>query len=244
MALPVVFNTVTVYDDFIDLKGRPLSGTVSFAGHVMRTTVLDGPTIVPVAETATIDPATGRFSIDLPASNDPDITPDDTYTVTQNLAGVEPLLASRTPFDITVDYRLTSVRLRTIAPVGDVVAGAAYLTEIRGNQLYLPLNDSTPAVIRYTNGAYPLRSTVTSSLTRTVIYIGPVAPSGAVASVDVWWSTVAGSGGTTTTSSALYPSMTLYPSLTLYPTSTAAAPGALTPSAALYPTGALFPKAA
>lgn len=54
---------------------------------------------------------------------------------------------------------------------------------------------TAPAIIRYNTGSssYPSRGTVTSDTNRTVIWIGPTAPSigggGAVNDVDVWWKT-------------------------------------------------------
>jgi hypothetical protein len=54
---------------------------------------------------------------------------------------------------------------------------------------------SAPAFIRYDTGAsaYPTRGSVTSDTNRTVIWIGPTAPSiggsGAINDVDVWWKT-------------------------------------------------------
>lgn len=54
---------------------------------------------------------------------------------------------------------------------------------------------SATAFIRYNTGSssYPTRGSVTSDTNRTVIWIGPVAPSiggsGAINDVDVWWKT-------------------------------------------------------
>lgn len=54
---------------------------------------------------------------------------------------------------------------------------------------------SAPAFIRYDTGSssYPARTTATGDANRTVIWIGPVAPSiggnGAINDIDVWWKT-------------------------------------------------------
>ena len=52
---------------------------------------------------------------------------------------------------------------------------------------------TAPAFVRYNGSSWPARATATADATRTVIWIGSVAPSiggsGAVNGVDVWWKT-------------------------------------------------------
>ena len=145
MALPDVFNTRGVYDDFIDLLGRPALGEARFASHVTRWTTLDGPSIlavdivVPIITTQTIfvrpdgseqTLTTGRFSVDLPLSVDPDIVQEDTYTVTLSLIDGDGKLRRQDPYDIKlVAGDGQPVRLRNLAPAGPVDPTVAYLTD-------------------------------------------------------------------------------------------------------------------
>ncbi|HSX32713.1 MAG TPA: hypothetical protein VLF91_00025 [Candidatus Saccharimonadales bacterium] len=81
----------------------------------------------------------------------------------------------------------------TAANVGADASGAAATAQTNA-QSYTDTQIATgPAFILYGGGTYAARSTVTSSSTRVVIWIGPVAPtvggSGAVDGVDVWWRT-------------------------------------------------------
>lgn len=78
----------------------------------------------------------------------------------------------------------------------DTTASTAQTTAQTNAQTYTDTQTaSSPAFILYNvgGGNYPNRNTVTSSSTRVVIWIGPVAPSvggiGAVDNVDVWWRT-------------------------------------------------------
>lgn len=78
-------NYITVTGKYEDYQGNPLSGSISF---MPSTVLLDfGADVImmPVTFTATLS-GTGSFSIDLPATNDPDITPVGwTYTVQENV---------------------------------------------------------------------------------------------------------------------------------------------------------------
>ncbi len=78
----------------------------------------------------------------------------------------------------------------------DTTASTAQTTAQTNAQTYTDTQVATsPAFILYNVGSasYANRSTATSSSTRVVIWIGPVAPSvggnGAVDNVDVWWRT-------------------------------------------------------
>ena len=57
------------------------------------------------------------------------------------------------------------------------------------------VSDYVPALLRYDTGAssYPVRSTATSSPSRTVIWVGPIEPTVggnyAVSGIDIWWKT-------------------------------------------------------
>ena len=87
----------------------------------------------------------------------------------------------------------------TASDVGADAAGAASTAQANAQSAAQTYTDTkvatSPAYIQYdtSSSAYPARSTATSSSTRVVIWIGPVAPSvggsGAVNNVDVWWRT-------------------------------------------------------
>lgn len=94
--------------------------------------------------------------------------------------------------NVTIDSSgaVTSVNSETgavtldAADVGADVSGAAAAVAA-----------TAPAIIRYNTGtsSYPTRASTTSDTNRTVIWIGPSAPSiggsGAVNDIDVWWKT-------------------------------------------------------
>lgn len=81
------------------------------------------------------------------------------------------------------------------ADVGADASGAATTAQTNAEGYTDTQVATAPAFILYNTGgaSYPFRSTVTSSATRVVIWIGPVAPAvggnGAVDGVDVWWRT-------------------------------------------------------
>lgn len=76
MALTPNWNIINVTATYVDYSGNPLSGTVTFTPQI-PTDAKDGvykQIIVPLAITATLD-GSGHISVNLPASDDPDITP-------------------------------------------------------------------------------------------------------------------------------------------------------------------------
>jgi hypothetical protein len=83
----------------------------------------------------------------------------------------------------------------TAASVGADASGAATTAQTNAATYTDTQIATSPAFISYNTGtsSYPSRTTVTSSSTRVVIWIGPTAPSvggtGAVDGVDVWWRT-------------------------------------------------------
>lgn len=83
------FDTVNLHGQFIGFDGAPIGGTVSFTPRAnrmvdlgARTTIIGRPRVV------TLDNS-GSFSVDLPATDDPDINVSFTYQVTENFAGGE-----------------------------------------------------------------------------------------------------------------------------------------------------------
>ena len=150
MALPANFNTLILYDDFIDNPtGRPLLGTGSIQGHKVRREVNSGLNLIPVARTFAITSTVvvlagetltvGHFEVVVPLSVDPDLTNPDTYTVTLNLTGPDPLLAAVGPFEILLTADLgPRVRLTDLLPAAPINAtSAAFLTMTAADARYV-----------------------------------------------------------------------------------------------------------
>ena len=150
MALPANFNTITLFDDFIDNpNGRPVLGTLTIRPHNVRREVNSGLNLIPVARTVTLTPTvvvlagetltTGHFEVDVPLSVDADLTNPDTYTITMALTGVDPLLATVGPFEILLTAGLgTRVRLTDLLPAAPITpASAAFLTTIAADARYV-----------------------------------------------------------------------------------------------------------
>lgn len=91
MALPGNLSTVEVTGRYIDASGAAVRGSVTFT---LDTPLLDAgasTVIIETSYTVALD-ATGSFSVDLPATNDSDVTPTGwTWTLTPNFAGADPL---------------------------------------------------------------------------------------------------------------------------------------------------------
>lgn len=90
MALPSSINRVEVRGAYVDLLGNPVSGYLEFS--ISPAALIAIPELVfvmPLLLTADIDSDTGRVSIALPATDDPDVTPTAfTYQVVERLVGV------------------------------------------------------------------------------------------------------------------------------------------------------------
>lgn len=67
----MAFGTTTVVGKYEHLDGTPVTGTVSFTGKVVVTSASDKTVIVPTTVQAKL--VQGSFSVELPATNDPDI---------------------------------------------------------------------------------------------------------------------------------------------------------------------------
>jgi hypothetical protein len=84
--MPLAGNvtTRTVQGTFVTYSGTPASGSVSFTISSVLTNAGANQIIVPSTITATLD-GSGSFSVQLVATNDPDLSPGFTYTVTENI---------------------------------------------------------------------------------------------------------------------------------------------------------------
>lgn len=114
MALPVDYDTVPVRGKYVYLDGTPAAGNVKFTGKQLAVSGSTDTIVVPNAITATLD-ANGQFTVNLPATNDPDILPNGwTYTVTENLVAG----GGRTfDIDVPIEAKTTGIDLSEVAPV-------------------------------------------------------------------------------------------------------------------------------
>lgn len=81
--LPVEYDKVTVSGRYVYLDGKPVVGSVEFRGKIVQVADASGDLIVPTTLIAFLDQS-GYFSIDLPATDDPDLSnPGWTYKVTE-----------------------------------------------------------------------------------------------------------------------------------------------------------------
>jgi hypothetical protein len=118
-------NTVTVVGKYVLLNGQAASGTVTFKSTTVLVDAAAHEVVMPVDITASLD-GTGSISLDLPATNDPDISPSNfTYTVVENITGT----TGRT-YSIQVPYNTSgNLDLSTIAPVSPSSGGSTYVLQ-------------------------------------------------------------------------------------------------------------------
>ncbi|MFE9865860.1 glycosyl hydrolase family 28-related protein [Streptomyces sp. NPDC005506] len=116
MALPANISTVTVFGRYIDFTGSPMQGTVTFTPSQKYVTDPSADVLIFSAPLVANLDDTGAFSIEIPATDDPDVIPDGfTWAVTEAFNRK----AGRTPFSISVpmDTPDPGIDLVTVAPV-------------------------------------------------------------------------------------------------------------------------------
>lgn len=93
-------DLVTVTGKYYKMDGTSATGTVTFTpSTVLKNTAAD-EIIYPFPFVVNLD-ASGSFSVQLPATDDPDIEPNDwSYVVTESIVGSS---ATRT-YDLTIPY--------------------------------------------------------------------------------------------------------------------------------------------
>jgi hypothetical protein len=109
MALPGNLTTVEVTGRYIDASGAAVRGSVTFT---LDTPLLDAGAstyIIETEYTVALD-ATGSFAVNLPATNDVDVTPTGwTWTLTPNFDGADPIT-------FALPTNLTTVDITTLSP--------------------------------------------------------------------------------------------------------------------------------
>jgi len=113
MALPVNVGKGTVIGTFVDSSGIAATGQITFTpspARLLDATSSPPTTILPKTVTANL--VAGAFSVDLLATNDPDVNPSGfTYLVAFQLSGVTvPSFSISVPEGVTVD-------LATVSPI-------------------------------------------------------------------------------------------------------------------------------
>lgn len=114
MSLPIDYDTVTVKGRYVYLDGSPASGQIKFTGKVVTTSTATDTIIVPNTIVATLD-AAGQFSVQVPATDDPDVQPNGwTYQVQETLTGG----GGRTyNIEVPISAQLTGIDLSDVAPL-------------------------------------------------------------------------------------------------------------------------------
>lgn len=123
MALPVSLDTITVTGQFIKNDGTPQAGSVTFTTTQLLQSGVEDLFITPGTYSATLD-GTGAFSLDLPATNDPDWVPQGyTYQLDIVLQGFSRMFTLSIPWTApggTLD-------LADVLPNTDINAPATYV---------------------------------------------------------------------------------------------------------------------
>lgn len=107
-------SLVVVHGQAVTLNGRAARGKVTFASSAQLTDTTTGQAIFPVPQVVSFNNS-GSFSIALPATNDPDISPVGwVYQVTVAVTG-----APKRSFQLAVPYDAESIDLFAAAPSDD-----------------------------------------------------------------------------------------------------------------------------
>ncbi len=81
-------NLITVTGKYLLLNGTPAKGVVTFVPSTVLLDMVANEIVYPVEIDATLSNTTGTFSIQLPATDDTDLSPIHwTYTVTEKITG-------------------------------------------------------------------------------------------------------------------------------------------------------------
>lgn len=111
MPLPVDYNTVNVTGRYTYLDGTPAVGSVRFTGKTVAISDATDTVILPSTVVATL--VDGAFSIQLPATDDPDVVPNGwTYEVEERFTN-----GGGRKFEIDVPVAATRIDLSEVAPV-------------------------------------------------------------------------------------------------------------------------------
>lgn len=126
VALPSNLTTVEVTGRYVDHNGSPVRGSVTFDTDYYVLDAGENVVVIEAPITANLD-ATGSFSVDLIATDDPDMTPTGwTWTLTPNFQGAFPLeFALPASLAPTTDITVLSPALPNPDPVYSYVLVSA-----------------------------------------------------------------------------------------------------------------------
>lgn len=125
MPLPVDYNTVPVFCKYAYLDGTVPTGTVKFKGKGVAVSDAHNTVIMPTE--ITVDLVDGEFTVNLPATDDPDIQPNGwTYTVTEqfNKGGERPAFE----IDVPIASLPGGIDLSEVAPAPADSNPSAFVT--------------------------------------------------------------------------------------------------------------------
>ena len=201
MALPVDLTTVRVTGSFVDAQGASATGIVTFTLSSTLTDRNNKVLVVPTPIAAVL--VGGSFAVDLPATDDPDLTPrNNYYTVTIavtgltrtfimiapylatsaiDLSSVLPVLAAD-PNPIYLQLRLDSLTDLNLSGLADGYTISYDGTAHAWKVVPSATSPRTPAVLLEASGIYPPRPAGLS----VVIFEGPDDPTSSAFDGDVW----------------------------------------------------------
>lgn len=120
MALPSNLQTVTVTGKYVDFQGNPKTGSVIFTSDVVLNDPSQSVMVVPVAKEVVLD-NTGAFTVTLPATNDPDVSPIGfVYHVKETFAGGR-------AYDVEFPYTTVTYDLSAVAPAQSITQVATFI---------------------------------------------------------------------------------------------------------------------
>lgn len=191
MPLPGDLSVVQVTGSYVDLQGNPIAGQVRFTP---RATVVDpafNQIIIAGPITATLD-VFGSFSLFLPATDDPDVTPTNfTYLVEESFPGGR-------SYDIAVPA--ATVGSLNLADVVPAVSSPGVASQYVSSSQYSALNAQVQSI-----------ATVTNTVTGIVTVVNTAAAQAASAATSA--STAASAATTAAQAATDYANNNLHPFL-------------------------------
>lgn len=137
MALPGSLSTATVTGTYVDLSGNPVRGSISFTPQTIIKETSANVIIIPTIVNKTFD-TTGTFSVTLPCTNDPDVTPEPfVYTIEENFSGGRTFAIA-----LPISIAGTTVNLADLLPALSSAEAASYVTLDQYSALLARYNDA------------------------------------------------------------------------------------------------------
>lgn len=155
MPLTPNLSTVTVAGTYVDVQGNAIAGQVKFTPRAVLTDASFDQIIIPNTQSVTLD-SNGSFSVVLPVTDDPDITPTGfTYFVEEAFSGGR-------SYDIAIPVALGNINLADVVPaLEDSGAGSQYVLL----SAYATLNTQVQGMVATTNTATNVVSSLQTAIT-------------------------------------------------------------------------------